>query len=74
VESQVTTTPSKLLALQATEAPQQRELSHGLTEWLDWMPKLSFTEFSRVSMTQAMRGLENDPVAYSVDDLKERWQ
>jgi len=36
----------------------------------DW----SFTEFSRVSMTQAMRGLENDPVAYSVDDLKERWQ
>jgi hypothetical protein len=36
----------------------------------DW----SADEFSRFSMTQAMRGLENDPVVYSVDDLKERWQ
>ena len=36
----------------------------------DWSP----AEFSRLSMAHAMRGLESDPVAYSVDDLKERWQ
>jgi len=40
--SQATTTPSKLLALQATEAPQQRELSHGLTGGPDKMSILSF--------------------------------
>lgn len=31
-------------------------------------------EFSRLSLAQAMRGLEDDPVTYSLDDLQERWQ
>lgn len=36
-------------------------------EWTDH-------EFSRLAMTHAMRGLENDPVEYQLADLKERWQ
>jgi Protein of unknown function (DUF2281) len=36
-------------------------------EWTD-------QEFSRLAMTQAMRGLENDPVEYQLADIKERWQ
>lgn len=31
-------------------------------------------EFSRASLAQAMRGLEDDPVIYTRDDLKEKWQ
>ena len=31
-------------------------------------------EFSRLSITHAMRGLEDDPIMYALDDLKERWQ
>ena len=31
-------------------------------------------EFSRLSMAQALRGLENDPVDYTLTDVKERWQ
>ena len=31
-------------------------------------------EFSRLSMAQALRGLENDPVDYALTDVKERWQ
>ncbi len=38
-----------------------------LEEWTD-------QEFSRLAMTHAMRGLENDPVDYQLADLKERWQ
>lgn len=37
------------------------------SEWTD-------AEFSRMAMAKAMRGLEDDPVTYSLDDLKERWQ
>ena len=46
----------------ATEAAAKR---HAL--WTD-------QEFSRLSLTHAMRGLENDPVDYQLTDLKERWQ
>ena len=38
-----------------------------LEEWRD-------AEFSQMGMQQALRGMENDPVTYSLDDLKERWQ
>jgi len=38
-----------------------------LTEW-------SECDFSDVSMAQAMRGLEDEPVLYTEADLKERWQ
>jgi hypothetical protein len=40
--SQATTTPSMLLALQATEAPQQRELSHGLARASLLTPIMTF--------------------------------
>lgn len=31
-------------------------------------------EFSRLSVAQALRGLENDPVDYALTDVRERWQ
>ena len=31
-------------------------------------------EFSRLSMAQALRGLENGPVEYALTDVKDRWQ
>ncbi|MEO5334287.1 MAG: DUF2281 domain-containing protein [Magnetococcus sp. YQC-5] len=31
------------------------------------------TEFSTLSMTQALRGMKDDPIAYGLEDLKERW-
>jgi ABC-type Fe3+ transport system substrate-binding protein len=31
-------------------------------------------EFSEMAMNQAMRGMENEPELYTLDDLKERWQ
>jgi hypothetical protein len=33
--------------------------------------KASFSDFS---IEQAFRGMEDDPVSYSKDDLRERWQ
>ena len=30
-------------------------------------------EFAHLSLSQAMRGLEDDPVTYSLSDIKERW-
>lgn len=36
---------------------------------IDWTDD----EFSKLSITQAMRGLENDPVDYVLTDIKERW-
>lgn len=37
------------------------------SDWTD-------TEFSKMAMAKALRGLEDDPVTYNLDDLKERWQ
>lgn len=37
---------------------------------VDWTD----AEFSAMSMQQAMRGIEDDPVVYTRDDLRERWQ
>ena len=37
---------------------------------VDWTDEA----FSRLSMVQALRGLENDPVDYALTDVKERWQ
>jgi len=34
-------------------------------------PTRPFTGFS---MAQALRGMEDDPVTYTTDDLRERWQ
>ncbi|MDO8412945.1 MAG: hypothetical protein Q7S51_04045 [Gallionellaceae bacterium] len=31
-------------------------------------------EFAEFSMRQAVRGMENDPVRYTLNDLKEHWQ
>lgn len=33
----------------------------------------SSAEFSRLALSQAMRGMEDDPVSYDERDLKERW-
>lgn len=38
-----------------------------LTEW-------SEGDWSHFAMTQAMHGLEDEPVLYTAADLKERWQ
>ncbi len=35
----------------------------------DWTP----AEFSQMAMSQAMRGMEEEPPLYTLDDLKERW-
>ena len=32
------------------------------------------SEFSTMAMSQAMRGMEEEPPLYTLDDLKERWQ
>jgi len=37
------------------------------TEWTD-------AEFSELSMQQALRGMEEEAVSYTRDDLRERWQ
>ncbi len=39
-------------------------LVHG--EW-------SNSDFSKLSMQQALRGIEDDPVIYTSKDIKERW-
>ena len=31
-------------------------------------------EFAEFSLRQAMRGMEDEPVRYTLNDLKERWQ
>ena len=36
----------------------------------DWTDE----DFSAMAMTQALRGIENDPVTYTFSDLRERWQ
>ncbi|MBI5438631.1 MAG: DUF2281 domain-containing protein [Nitrosomonadales bacterium] len=36
-------------------------------EWTD-------AEFSELSMHQALRGMEEEAVSYTRDDLRERWQ
>jgi hypothetical protein len=36
------------------------------TEWTD-------TKFSEFSLAQALRGMEDDPVTYTTDDLSEKW-
>lgn len=40
-------------------------LAHG--DWTD-------VEFSKMAMAQALRGIKDDPVAYTRDDLREQWQ
>ncbi len=37
------------------------------SEWTD-------AEFASMAMAQALRGIEDDPVTYSLADLQERWQ
>lgn len=38
-----------------------------MTEWTD-------QEFAELSMQQAMRGMEDDPVIYTDADLREHWR
>lgn len=43
------------------------KLPHAHADWAD-------SEFARMAMGQALRDIEDDPVAYSANDLRERWQ
>lgn len=38
-----------------------------MSEWTN-------AEFAEMAMKQALRGMEDEPVLYTMDDLKERWQ
>jgi hypothetical protein len=40
--------------------------AHGLDEWTE-------AEFAELSMQSALRGLEDEPDIYTLEDLKERW-
>ncbi len=53
-----------LLARCTEKIPSPHPLAIG-----EWTEK-GFSEFS---MGQAMRGLEDEPVLYSIADIKERW-
>ena len=46
-------------------AAKQQEIADG--EW-------TRAEFSAMAMSQAMRGMEDEPPLYTRDDLKECWQ
>lgn len=41
--------------------------SLGHADWAD-------SEFASMAMGQALRDIEDDPVAYTANDLRERWQ
>ncbi|MFA6022271.1 MAG: hypothetical protein WC722_18595 [Rhodospirillales bacterium] len=51
--------------LSTRTAPGDKPVTTG-----DW----SNADFASFSLDQAMRGMEDDPVAYTLADLKERWQ
>jgi hypothetical protein len=40
---------------------------HAHTDWSD-------AEFANLAMKQALRDIEDEPVAYTASDLRERWQ
>lgn len=54
----------EFLASRST-APSDRQIADD--EWTN-------AEFSQMAMSQAMRGMEEEPPIYTLDDLKERWQ
>lgn len=54
----------ELLSTRSGSADTSR-LAHG--DWTD-------AEFSKMAMTQAQRGIEDDPVTYTRNDLREQWQ
>lgn len=50
----------------STRAAQEgKSLTKG--EWTN-------ADFANFALSQALRGMEDDPVTYSLADLKERWQ
>lgn len=51
----------------AARTPHAAPKTEPTSDWTD-------AAFSRLAMAKAMRGLEDDPVTYGLDDLKERWQ
>lgn len=50
-------------------ASRSPKLSDRQVENDDWTDD----DFSQMSMSQAMRGMEDEPLIYTFDDLKERW-
>ncbi|MGG6265228.1 DUF2281 domain-containing protein [Leptolyngbya sp. AN03gr2] len=51
----------------ASRSPSSRKPKISDDEW-------TTAEFSQMAMSQAMRGMEDEPLLYSLDDLRERWQ
>jgi hypothetical protein len=51
----------------AAKAKIASATQHEPEEWTD-------SEFAQFAMRQALRGMEDEAVSYTHDDLKERWQ
>ncbi|MFA6203952.1 MAG: DUF2281 domain-containing protein [Gallionella sp.] len=51
----------------AARSKMARSTQHEPEEWTDG-------EFAQFAMRQALRGMEDEDVSYTRDDLKERWQ
>jgi|GEM_PF-272040 len=63
------------LFLRQREASQEwRDLMLAQAESLAAWDNAEDEAWTKMAMTQAMRGMEDEPVLYSLDDLKERWQ
>jgi len=43
------------------------KVPHAHADWAD-------SEFASMAMGQALRDIEDDPVSYTANDLRERWQ
>ena len=76
--------PSRFLEkIQALPADKQAEVF----DFIEFLASRSFpageqkspdeewtnVQFSQMAMTQAMRGMEDEPPLYTLEDLKERW-
>ncbi len=51
----------------AAKSKVARTTQHEPEEWTD-------REFAQFAMRQALRGMEDEAVGYTRDDIKERWQ
>lgn len=51
----------------STRSGLGEKASHAHADWTD-------SEFASMAMGQAWRDIEDDPVAYTAADLRERWQ
>ncbi len=57
----------EFLSTRFGRSPHGSSANQAETEWTN-------ATFSDYSMEQALRGMEDDPISYGKDDLRERWQ